>query len=619
MSLFDKKMSKEKRASFELAEDSRQSEWRSLSFVAGLFQGKVDWKLIFPFPRQSQEEKQKGDEILAKIKEIVKSKINPDKVDETREIPQEAIDQLFEIGAFAMKIPAEYNGLGLGHLNYNRAVHLLGSYCGSTAALLSAHQSIGVPQPLILCGTKEQKKKYLPRFRQGAISGFALTEEEAGSDPRMMKTTATPSADGKYYLLNGEKLWCTNGNIADVLVVMALTPPKMVRGKEKKQITAFIVEANSPGFEVVYRCKFMGLNAIQNGVIRFTNVKVPKENIILGEGEGLKLAFLTLNTGRLTLPAAVTGTSKWCLSVARKWATQRRQWGSAIGDHEAVSTKLSDMTSTTFAMDAMMQLVSSMAEDKRLDIRIEAAIAKLFCTEESWKVIYEAIQIRGGRGYETAPSLAGRGKPAFALERVMRDARINTILEGSSEIMRLFIAREALDFHLRPMKCLFDPRASVTQKIKVALTTALTYLFWYPRLWMPCFCPGGVKVTRPLKKHMRFIRAMAKRLARDIFHNMVVYQKKLVSKQNILSRFVDIGMDLFAMSCAVSYADSLGKEGTDKNNALELADLFCRQAEVRIRNKFKSIYRNHDKLSKAIAKSVLAGEFEWLENDIIKE
>lgn len=617
MSLFDKRMAKEKRESLELAEDSRQHEWMYPSFVSRLFQGKVEWHLISPFPEQDKADKEEGDKFVKTLEEFLKANLNPDEVDMTREIPLKVIKGLADMGAFAIKVPKEYNGLGMSQFNYNRAVHLLGSYCGSTAALISAHQSIGVPQPLILFGTEAQKKKFLPRFRQGAISGFALTETYAGSDPRTIKTTATPIEGGKYYLINGEKLWCTNGNIADILLVMALTPPKLVRGKEKKQITAFIVESNTPGFEVTYRCKFMGLNAIQNGVIKFDNVKVPRENIILGEGQGLKLAFITLNTGRLTLPAAVTGISKWCLYVARKWAMERKQWGAVIGEHEAISSKLSSMAATVFSMDAVTWLVVNMADNKRFDIRLEAAMAKLFCTEESWKIVYDAIQIRGGRGYETGPSLKGRGKPGFSLERAMRDSRINTILEGSSEIMRLFIAREALDFHLKAIKSLLDPRVPIMYKIKTALSIGIKYLFWYPGLWIPCSCVKS-NVPPPLRKHMRFVKCSARRMARGLFHKMVIYQQKLVTRQNTINRFVDIGTELFAMSAACSYAASLFKKGEKKENSVELADLFCRQARDRVKILFKEACHNHDKLSSAIAKKLLADKYDWLENDIIK-
>lgn len=616
MELFDKRMGKEKVESLELAEASRQQEWKCPSFVACLFQGRAPWGIIHPFPEQSKEDKAIGDDFLKKAESFLKANLDPDDVDITREIPKKVIEGLFEMGAFAVKIPKEYGGLGFGQVNYSRFIHLLGSYCGSTAALISAHQSIGVPQPLILFGTKEQKEKYLPGFRKGAISGFALTEPEAGSDPRNIKTTATPTEDGKYYLLNGEKLWCTNGNIADVLVVMAVTPPKAVRGKEKKQITAFIVETKSEGFEVTYRCKFMGLNAIQNGLIKFNNVKVPKENIILGEGQGLKLAFLTLNSGRLSLPAAVTGMSKWCLWVARTWAKERRQWGAPIGEHEAVASKISSISSSVFAMDAITRMVSHMNDDKRCDMRIEAAMAKLFCTEESWKVVDSTLQVRAGRGYETGPSLKGRGSAAFPVERAMRDSRINTILEGSSEIMHLFIAREALDFHLSKVKYFMDPRVSVFRKALASFSVPFGYMIWYLKLWLPSF---GVdfKIAKPLDKHMRFIQASAKRLARELFHQMALNQQKLVHKQNILNRFVDIGTDLFAVSCACSYADSLNRKQESKT-AVGLADLFCRQTKRRILKNFKDVCNNDDRASYSIARKLLAGDYGWLEDDIIK-
>ena len=617
--IIDKRLDKERRESLELIEESRQEEWKYPSFVSRLFQGAVDWNLIYPFPEQSRKDKEEGELFLRKLEEFLKAHLNPDEVDVTRKIPKEVIEGLCEMGAFAIKIPKEYGGLGLSQINYNKAIHLISSFCGSTAALLSAHQSIGVPQPLLLFGTEEQKKKYLPRFRQGAISGFALTEPDAGSDPRMMKTTATPIEGGEYYSINGEKLWCTNGNIADLLVVMAHTPPKIIDGKERKQITAFIVETNTPGFEVAYRCNFMGLNAIQNGLIRFHNVKVPRENIIFGEGQGLKLAFVTLNTGRLALPAGVLGISKWCLWVSRKWAKERRQWGSSIGEHEAIASKLSTISATIFAMEAITWLTSIMADNKKFDIRLEAAMAKLFCSEESWKIVNEAIQIRGGRGYETGPSLSGRGKVGFPLERALRDMRLNTIVEGSSEIMHLFIAREALDFHIKKMKPLLDLKVSKVRKIQEAFSIGMYYTFWYSRLWIPTLWHGEIELAKPLYSHMKFVKQTARRLARGLFHKMMFYQQKLVHKQNIINRYVDIGTDLFVMSCVCSYADHLLKEGGEKENCSKLADLFCRQARKRIQRHFQDVRHNDDRLLNTIAEKVLAGEYEWLENDIIKE
>lgn len=618
MSIIDERIGKDTKESLELAEESRQKEWLYPSFVSRLFEGKVEWRLIYPFPEQPEEEKAQCDRLLARLEKFLRENLDPEEVDITREIPKNVIEGLFDMGIFAVKIPKEYGGLGMSQVSYSRIVHLISSYCGSTAALVSAHQSIGVPQPIILFGSEEQKKKYLPRFMKGAISGFALTEPEAGSDPKMMKTTATPIEGGRYYLLNGEKLWCTNGNIADILVVMAQTPPKIIDGKEKKQITAFIVETDTPGFEVVHRCRFMGLNGIQNGLIRFNNVKVPRENILLGEGKGLKLAFITLNTGRLTLPAAVTGLSKWCLYVARYWASRRRQWGKLIGEHQMISTKLSKMAITIFAMDALCWLVTHMADNKRFDIRLEAAISKLFCTEENWKIINDAIQIRGGRGYECATSLRARGKEGFALERALRDSRINTILEGSSEIMRLFIAREALDFHLKKIGILLDRKVPVSKRIKTLFQIGIFYFIWYFRLSIGGIAPIRFRIPTILRRHMIFVSKNSRRLAKVVFHKMLIYQQRLIKRQNLISRFVDIGVELFVMSCVCSYGSTMyNKDNSKGKDALRLADLYCRESRKRIKRLFYEINHNNDRFYNSISKDILSERYRWIENDIV--
>ncbi len=617
MSIFDKHINEEKRASLELIEASRESEWKYPSFALKLFHGLVDWSLIHPFPVQSQEEKKQGDEFLAQLEKLLKERLDPDSVDRTGCIPPEVMQGLVDLKAFAIKIPQEYGGLGLSQVNYNRAIHLVASFCGSTAVLLSAHQSIGVPQPLKLFGTPEQKKKYFPKFAAGMISAFALTEEGAGSDPRQMTTTATPLEDGKYYLLNGEKLWCTNGPIAGVIIVMAVTPPKMKDGKEQKQFTAFIVDTDTPGFEVLNRCHFMGLHGIQNGLIRFKNVQVPRENIILGEGEGLKLAFTTLNTGRLTLPAASTGIAKWCLRVSREWSLKRKQWGHPIGEHESIGLKLGYMASHTFAMEAVSWLTAAMADDQKKDIRLEAAMAKYFCTQHSWKIIDETLQIRGGQGYEQASSLRARGADDYPVERVLRDVRINLIIEGTSEIMHLFIAREALDPHLGRLKSLLGPRLNILKRLKNFGSASVHYLIWYTQLGLPYFSSGFKRnIPEVLGVHRDFVEHSSRRLARTIFHQMLKYQKRLESKQSVLNRMVDIGCDLFAMAASCSYAEHRSKDQTTRN-ALDLADAFCWEARKRIQAHFHENHAHHDQKTLSIASALLTKDFEWLESDII--
>jgi len=615
--MYDKNISQDKKASLEFAEDAREVEWKHPSFGLQLFHGNIDWKLIHPFPAQSEEDKKKGDVFIEKLKKFLKENLDPNEVDKTGIIPEKVMKGLGNLGAFAIKVPEKYGGLGMSQINYNRAMHLVSSYCGSTAVLLSAHQSIGVPQPLKLFGTEEQKQKYFPLFAKGMVSAFALTEVEAGSDPRNMSTTATPIENGKYFLINGEKLWCTNGLIAGAIVVMAVTPPKIVRGKEIKQITAFVVDTDSEGFERISRCKFMGLNGIQNGLIRFNNLKAPRENIILGEGEGLKLALTTLNTGRLTLPAASAGVSKWCLHVARSWSKRRNQWGASIGEHESIALMLGDIASHTFAIDAMTWLTSAMADDKNKDIRIEAAIAKYFCTYHSYRITDLTLQIRGGSGYEESESLKARGKEGWPVERVLRDMRINLIIEGSSEIMHLFIAREALDPHLSKVKALLSSRTSAGEKFKALWGMAKYYSIWYPKL----FCPSMSSlsnVTPELKTHMHDIEKLSKRLARVVFYQMMKYQKKLEAKQAILNRLVDIGTELFAMAGVCVYAEHLIKHEKDKSNALDLADLFCRASKKRIANLFKENGCNIDCQNLDVAKKILAEEYWWMEQEIMK-
>jgi hypothetical protein len=550
----------------------------------------------------------------------LRENVDPDEIDRTGEIPQEVIDGLARIGAFGIKISPEFGGLGLSQTNYCRAGMMLGSFCGNLTALISAHQSIGVPQPLILFGTEEQKRRFLPRVARTEISAFALTEMKVGSDPAKMETHAEPTPDGDAFILNGEKLWCTNGVKAGVIVVMAKTPPKMVNGKPKNQITAFVLDMNTPGVEITHRCRFMGLKALYNGVVHFTNVRVPRENILLAEGKGLRVALTTLNTGRLTLPAACVGLSKRCLAIARKWACERVQWGAPIGKHAAIAEKLARIAAEIYAMESMVLFAASIVDrDKAADVRFEAALGKLWATERTWEIVNDTMQIRGGRGYETAESLAARGEQPVPIERFLRDCRINLIFEGSSEIMRLFIAREALDPHLKIGAPMLNSQLPISERFKSAIEAARFYAAWYPRQWL--ISVGGEKndgFHPVLARHVRFAASASHRLARGLFHAMASRGPKLEREQVLLGRFVDIGTEVFAIAISCARAQSMLR--TDENTRLELlalADYFCCAARLRIDRMFHSVKHNVDARGYSLARRVLSGELSWLEEGIV--
>ena len=611
------KMSEGKRAALDLAESSRDPLDERGSFASNLFIGRYDFDRIYRWPEQSEQDRAAGAAFLDSLGKYLREKVDADEIDRTGEIPQNNIDDLFAMGAFGVKIPKEYGGLGLSQVNYGRAAMLLGSWDANLTALVSAHQSIGVPQPLLIFGTEEQKKKYLPRVARGEISAFALTETNAGSDPANMSLRADPTEDGSAFILNGEKLWCTNLTKAGLLVVMARTAPKIVNGKERKQITAFVVEVNSPGLEITYRCHFMGLRALYNGIVTFKDVRVPRENMISKEGAGLKVALTTLNTGRLTIPAACVGLSKRLLDICRKWAGERVQWGVPIGQHYAIAGKIAEMAGSVFAMEAITFLTSALVDRKAGDLRIETAMCKLWATETTWRIADEAMQVRGGRGYETAQSLAGRGEEPIAVERFLRDCRINMIFEGSSEIMRLFIAREALDPHLKVGGAIFNTQLPMSERAKAVFTSGKFYAGWYPKQWLRGSAGEIQGMHGDLRPHVHYAARTSKRLARGLFHAMARFGPKLDREQLLLSRFVGIATELFAISATCSFAQHKIDQGEPAVEVLSMATYFCRSARMRIDHHFAGTSRNADRRGYELTQELLAGKHQGLRQGIV--
>jgi hypothetical protein len=352
-------------------------------------------------------------------------------------------------------------------------------------------------------------------------------------------------------------------------------------------------------------------------VLKFTNVKVPRENLLWGEGKGLKLALITLNTGRLALPAFCAAAGKASLEMCRDWAGSRVQWGRPVGRHDALAQMLAKMSADTFAMEAVVELTSGMADAKTFDIRLEAAIAKMWATETGWDLINDALQVRGGRGYETHESLLSRGDTPYPIERYVRDMRINTIFEGSSEIMRLFIAREAVDTHLSIAGDLVNPKASLGAKFKTLFKAGAHYAWWYPTRFFGWSLWPRYREFGSLAHHLRFVSRTSRRLARSTFHAMVRLGPALEQRQAVLGRIVDVGAELFVMTACVVRAQYLAERGTDERGATALADLYCRQARRRIGDRFDALFNNDDRAAYGIAERLLDGEFEWLEAGVV--
>ncbi|MEW1950054.1 acyl-CoA dehydrogenase family protein [Pseudarthrobacter sp902506025] len=605
-----------------VAEAARETGWDRPSFAKGLYLGNFDLDLVHPWPAADPASVDRGEEFMSRLTEFAKT-MSGRVIERDAKIPDEYIKGLADLGVFGMKIPEEYGGLGLSLVYYGRALALLGSVHPSLGALISAHQSIGVPEPVKVFGTPEQKREYLPRCAAGAVTAFLLTEPDVGSDPARLGSTATPTDDGDAYLLDGVKLWTTNGVIAELVVVMAVVPAHTdAHGtRHKGGISAFVVEMDSPGITVENRNAFMGLRGIENGVTRFHQVRVPAANRLGREGQGLKIALTTLNTGRLALPALCVASGRWSLKIAREWSNARTQWGRPVGEHEAVGKKIAFIAASAFALDAVFELSAELADAGQKDVRIEAALAKLWATEISCRIADELVQIRGGRGFETAESLAARGERAVPAEQQLRDLRINRIFEGSSEIMRLLIAREAVDAHLAAAGDLASLDASLADKAKAAVGASGFYAKWLPKLVAGAgMDPRSYGEFGRLARHLRFVERSSRRLARQTFYGMGRWQAKLERKQAFLGRVVDIGAELFAMTACCSRAEMLLKSSPGKAaGAYELADAYCEQARVRVDEYFDQLWRNTDDADQALTRKVLAGDYEWLEVGVLDQ
>jgi alkylation response protein AidB-like acyl-CoA dehydrogenase len=568
--------------------DAARDALRQPSVVGQLFAGEPDFALLRPFPEQPPSDRAIGDQFCARVERFLRERVDPLKIEREATIEPHLYREAAEIGLFGMTIPPEFGGLGLSQTNYDRVLTLVASYCNIFALVLSVHQSIGVARPIMMFGTDEQKREWLPRLARGELSAFALTEPNIGSDPANMATSAR--LEGDEYVIDGEKLWCTNSPIARVIILTA-----RVEGR----ITAFIVEMDRPGVELLHRCEFMGCRGIENGWVRFSGVRVPRQNVLGEVGRGLRIALTLLNVGRVSVASICLGMAKQMLEPTISWANERQAFGKPIGQHELNSHKIARMAADVFAMEAVNELVAGMIDRGRADFRMEAATAKLFCSERLWSVVDTAVQVRGGRGYERADSLAARGEAPVPVEQVFRDARLYLIGEGSSEILKLFIAREALDPHIGRATALLE--ANAVGKVREVGKLARFYTEWYARRLLP-----EKRSEHPDDPpHFRYVRSTSRRLARTVFRQMARYNLSLERRQAIVARLAAIAVELFVIAAVASRAET-------KPDATPLAEQAIRDARARIDESFRGLARNDDARTTQLGLAVLNGEYGWL-------
>src|SRR3954449_13596470 len=600
----------------QVAEASRETEWAKPSFGKELFLGNFRLDLIHPQPSLDAVAVEKGEMFLERLRIFLTEHVDRQQIEREARIPEGVIQGLKDLGALGMKIPEEYGGLGRNPVYYSRALALAGAGHSSISTLLSAHQSIGLPEPLRHFGSEQQKREWLAKLASHHVSAFLLTEPDVGSDPARMSCTAVPTEDGTGYRISGTKLWATNGAIADVVVIMAVVP---MSDGHPGGITAFICPYDRQGITVEHRNEFMGLKGIENSVTRFDDVFVPNGDVIGAEGKGLRIALTTLNTGRLSLPTICLSSAKYSLKIAREWSAERQQWGQPIGKHDPIAQKLAFLAGTAFGLEAMLDVSSRLADDERNDIRIEAALAKLYGSELGWTAVDELVQVRGGRGYETAESLAQRGEKPVPAEQLLRDMRINRIFEGSTEIMHLLIAREAVDQHLQVAGDVLLRDSGVADKAKAAAKAGAFYAKWFPTLTTGAGQrPGSFSEFGDLAKHLRYVERHSRKLARSTFYAMGRYKARLEQKGHLLGRIVDIGAELYAIACTCVYADTVAREQPNRRQqAFELADLFCGQARRRADRLFADLWANDDTAQYKAAQRVLSGRYAWFEEDVL--
>ncbi len=562
-----------------------------VGFAKGLYFGDHLGEKLAPYPHPERDAATVR--LEADLRAFCAAHIDPQRIDREAMIPDEVVRGLGDVGVLGACLPKSCGGRELSQASYCKLLEVLGGHCASTALFVNAHHSIG-PRALVLFGTAAQQAAYLPNLAGGRwISAFALTEPEAGSDAANVRTTATPTPDGRGYLLNGEKRWITNGGIAQVLTVMARTP---VPGSKETKITAFLVTPDMPGFEVVEkRMEKLGVRGSATARLRFRDVFVPKENILGQPGKGLKVALTVLDFGRTTFGASCTGAAKYCLQRAVQHANSRVQFGQTLGSFELVKQKIAYMEANIFAMEATTYQTAALIDSGQEDYMLETAMLKVFATEALWTIVNDVFQIHGGKAYFTDEPF----------ERILRDARINQIGEGANDVLRNFIAlvgmrdvglelQGVLDAVKSPLGNLGKLGGFMARKVGALLSS-------------PTVAVRSAELTDDAAALGRTIG----RFGGAVEGLLRTHQEEVLEKQYLLGRVADAAIELYACGCVLNRLDdALRDEHADESRRkrdLKVGRYYLRTARRRIAAWLDALHDNDDAAATEIADLALGG------------
>ncbi len=582
------------------AEELLFTEKLKLGFAKALFFGQFQAPLLFPYPELNPAEKPIVGKAVADVSQFARDHIDAAAIDRNADIPREVIDGLAQLGVLGMTAPAEFGGRGFSQLGYTRILQVIGGHCSSTAVFVNAHHSIGV-RALVLFGTTEQQARWLPDLVSGRkLSAFALTEPEAGSDAANVQTTATPSADGKTWTLNGEKRYISNGAISQVLTVMARTP---VAGSKETKITAFLVTPDMPGFEVVEaRMDKCGIRGTATARLKFTNMPVPAENILGPVGKGLRVALTVLDFGRTTFGASCSGVARTCLKAAIEHANQRVQFKETIGEFELVKKKIAFMAANAFAMEATVAQCAAFIDRGFEDYMLETAMLKVWSTEALWTIVNDTLQIHGGQGYFTRDPY----------ERMMRDARINMIGEGANDVLKAFIAVVGLRGVGEQLKGVLD-----ALKHPISQFGAL-WNFGRERLSAKFSAPAIPVQSADLRKEAGELSARVREFGLAVIDVLKHFRKKAQANVNgdaseelkimevvyrsqyLQERLADVACDLYASSCTLARLDSL-MGNPEAQRDIQAGRYFMTLTNRRIKQNLAALWDHDDEMTTATA------------------